>query len=177
MIIEKYHRIIISVCMAVILINVVVLSFIFGKQGKSIHAIQKAILAEQRKPVAGKDEREKDLNAWVKTDMNRAVERIPHIFSLTRQAGQIVSLTDRNHLFSLKGMVFRPEKNDHPFLINYSTTMTLRGEYSGLKGFIADIQNLPALVFMDELNFTRTSDRALTLKLKISLYFRGDSDG
>jgi Tfp pilus assembly protein PilO len=163
--------------MAVILINVVVFSFVIAKQGKSIRAVQKSILAEQRKPVAGKGGMEKDLNARVKNDMDRAVERLPHLFSLTRQAGEIVSLTDRNHLLSLREMVFRPEKSDHPFLINYSTTMTLKGDYSGFKGFIADIQNLPELVFMDELSFTRSSDRALTLKLKIFLYFRGDSDG
>ncbi len=174
---EKYQKNIISACMVVIFLNAVVLFFVIGKQRKSILGIQKSIFTEQRRPVARKGEREWDINARVENDFNTVVERIPHIFSLTRQAGKIASLTDRNHLFSEKGMLFKPEKIDHPFLVNYSTTMTLRGDYSRLKGFIADIQNLPELVVMDELSFTRTSDRTLSLKLKISLYFRGEIDG
>ena len=174
---EKYHKIIIFVCMAVLLLNVVVLFLWIGQQRKSLQGIQRSIFMEQRRPAAGKDEREWDLNARVEYDINRMAERIPHIFSLTRQAGKIASLADRNHLFSEKGMLFKPEKTNHPFLVNYSTTMTLKGDYSRLKGFIADIQNLPELLFMDELSFTRTPDRTLSLKLKISLYFKGETDG
>lgn len=177
MIIEKHHKNIIFVCMAVLLLNVVVFFLLIEKQRKSIEAIQESILTEQRSPVATKGGGEWDLNARVKNDKDRLVEKIPHIFSLTRQAGKIVSLTDLNHLISEKGMLFRPEESDHPFLVNYSTTMTLRGDYSGLKGFIADIQNLPELIFMDELSFTRASDRALSLNLKIILCFRGEIDG
>ncbi len=177
MIMEKHHKNIIWLCMAVILINVVALFLLIEKQRNRIEAIQKSILTEQRRPVARKSGVEWDLNAGVQNDMDSLVERIPHIFLLTRQAGKIVSLTDRNHLRSEKGMLFKPERIDHPFLVNYSTTMTLRGDYRGLKGFIADIQNLPELVSMDELSFTRTSDRALSLNLKIFLYFRGENDG
>ena len=71
-------------------------------------------------------------------------------------------------------MVFEPEYVTELDLMKYTSSFSVQGEYSIMKGFLADIQNSNTLFCIESLSLSkqRNNGRKIEMKVKISTYLR-----
>lgn len=56
--------------------------------------------------------------------------------------------------------------------------MRLRGDYSGLRAFVYELERAPEFVIIDDVSLTEASqDEALSLAIRLSTYYRLDANG
>ncbi|MFK5952280.1 MAG: hypothetical protein QM498_04420 [Desulfobacterium sp.] len=174
---------IISIGMVLILCNVFFWMTLVRPQAKQIHVLEQ-IMASQRlvsqpmSPGSGSD-----YEKWeaIKADMDRIMDtRVPHIFLLPEYAGRIASSLHKSGLSMTGKMVFKPGNASEPLGLNrYGTVINVTGEYRQFKRFIADLQNFPEMILVEDVTFTRSSGKEAGVKLSlvIDLFFKGNLDG
>lgn len=174
----KKNKIVMLLSILFIIGNAGVNVFLIDNQKKKIKSIQHR-LASARKIAVPDTDSETEKHITARYDIKKAVNDLPHVFTFTEQAGKIGTIIDRNRLYLQKSMLFKSEKSDRLSLTKYSTNIIVTGDYKGLKGFIADIQNSPELICMTNLRFKRSSDNdsRISLACEISIFFKGKSQG
>jgi len=111
--------------------------------------------------------------------VGKVLETLPRIFSLTEHVGSLCRLIDENGLTVKNGLAFRQGVSERLGLRTYSTSVTVSGDYKGVKGFVADLQNFSGLIRLDNMVFSKTPEDGggVDLKLDISIYFRESAHG
>ena len=175
-----HHKIIIFFSIIILFCNLIVKFYLIDIQINKINILQKQLVEERNRPLTQKKkEPDSEKYFFMKNDIDKVIEGLPHIFSLAEYVSRIGALIEKNQLSAGKGIVFKPEPPGRLGLRKCSTTLSLNGGYKGLKGLIVDLQNLPELLTLDRITFSRLSEnrKKISLNLGISIYFRGDLDG
>ncbi|MDA3915445.1 MAG: type 4a pilus biogenesis protein PilO [Deltaproteobacteria bacterium] len=165
----KQYKIIIIACAVAILCNIAVKYYLISEQNKNIIALQKIIAAAR-----SGSHLKADTGSTSREDISRIMHKIPREFSFTQYAAELRDLIDINDLHVEKTMVFKPEKIKKSDLLKYNTNIVVTGDYRKIKKLIADILNLPGVVYFNSINFTRVKDSQdkVELKFELSLFFK-----
>jgi Tfp pilus assembly protein PilO len=169
----KQYKIIIIACAVVILCNIAVKYYLISEQNKNIIALQKVITAAR-----SGSHLQADMSLLSEStsqeDISRIMHKIPMEFSFTQYAAKLRELMDINDLSVEKTLVFKPEKIKKSDLLKYNTNIVVTGNYRQIKKLIADILNLPGVVYFNSINFTRVKDSQdkVEFKFKLSLFFK-----
>ncbi|WP_459915902.1 type 4a pilus biogenesis protein PilO [Desulfocicer niacini] len=174
---------IIFIAMMLILCNGVFWMTVLSRQERRIKALEHT-LASQRIDIKrvtsdyGPDEKKWEA---IKADMDRVIDtRVPHIFLLPEYAGRIAESLQKSGLSMTGKMVFQPGTVSEPLGLNrYGTVITVSGAYPQFKRFLADLQNFPEIIVLDDITLTRSAagESGVTLSLVIDLFFKGNLDG
>ena len=169
----KQYKIIIIACAVAILCNIAVKYYLISEQNKNIIALQK-VIADARSGSHLKADMSLLLVSTRKEDISRVMHKIPREFSFTKYAAELRALMDINDLYIEKTLVFKPEKIKNSDLLKYNTNIAVTGNYRKIKKLIADILNLPGVVYFNSMNFTRVKDSQdkVELKFELSLFFK-----
>jgi Tfp pilus assembly protein PilO len=169
----KKIKIIIYVCVCIMLSNIAVKYFIIGNQSSYISFLQKKAIAV-RSDTSSASERSAQQISKQYNDLKKIMNKIPKEFSFSDYAIKVRSLIDKNQLFIEDSLIFRPEKTLNPSLLVYNTNIIVTGNYSDIKQFIADIQNLTGLKYLNAVSMKRgEKDRErIQLNLMLSVFFR-----
>ncbi len=174
----RRFKIITLSCIVAILCNIVVMVTIIEQQEHKVAVLQKVIAAAR----SGKYEvQEKlELNSYElieKTEINKILNTIPQEFAFTKYAANIRYLVDKNNLFIDDGLIFKPENNYNEKLMKFNSNLKVAGNYSTLKKLIADIQNLPGIIFINSVSFFRNNEdiNMITLNINLSVFFRRET--
>ena len=102
------------------------------------------------------------------------MNEIPQEFSFSEYAVKVRSLIDMNQLFIEDSLVFSPEETQNPSLLVYNTNIIVTGKYPAIKQFIADIQNLKGLKYLNSVSMIRDSKHRerIKLSLRLSVFLR-----
>ncbi|WP_139795697.1 hypothetical protein [Desulfocicer vacuolatum] len=117
----------------------------------------------------------------IKTDMIRVLnERVPHVFLLPEFADRIASSLHKHGLSMTGKMIFQTGAMPEILGLNrYRTVINVSGKYPQFKRFIAELQNFPEILLIEDLTFSRSDDKnaGIKLSLTIDLFFKGNLDG
>jgi len=107
-------------------------------------------------------------------DISRIMHEIPMEFSFTQYAAKLRALMDINDLYVEKTMVFKSAKIKKSDLLKYNTNIAVTGNYRKIKKLIADILNLPGVVYFNSIHFTKVKDSQdkVELKFELALFFK-----
>ena len=119
-----------------------------------------------------------DLNRKIK-DLQQAITFFNSKLPAQREIDSI--LTEVTHLAeanSLQTTTFKPLRNEH--YSNYSEQpieMTLIGDFNGYYSFLLELEKLPRLTRISQMNLARISDRdgEMTAKLVLSIFYEPES--
>jgi len=170
---NRKYKIIIIACVAAILCNIAVKYYLISDQNRQIVTLQK-VIAEARSNSYLKTGISLQPLSTSKDDISRIMNKIPEEFLFTQYAVDLRALMDTNDLYVEKTLVFRPEKLENSQLLKYNTYIFVTGDYAGIKKLIADILNLPGVVYFNSVNFTRASEspEKVEFKFELSLFFK-----
>jgi Tfp pilus assembly protein PilO len=169
----KQYKIIIIACAVAILCNIAVKYYLISEQNKNIIALQKVITAAR-----SGSHLQADMSLLSEStsqeDISRIMHKIPMEFSFTEYAVKLRDLMDIIDLHVEKTLVFKPEKIKKSDLLKYNTNIAVTGNYRQIKKLIADILNLPGVVYFNSINFTKVKDSQdkVELKFELSLFFK-----
>ncbi|GLI38992.1 type 4a pilus biogenesis protein PilO [Geobacter hydrogenophilus] len=106
-------------------------------------------------------------------DLAAFQERIPLKRDFTRQMMEVFEIAANNGL-KVKGITYKPEAQKEANLVVYGVTMSLDGQYAGIKSFISDLQCHGGLLTIDSISLSNTSmtEEAVSLKMQLSAYLR-----
>lgn len=170
--VNKYKIVLIACCVA-LLCNFVAKNYFVNQQSQKIKILQKVVAAARSgryiksdKSFAHKQARENDLQ--------KILKKIPEEFLFTEYAAEIRTLIDKNHLLIENSLVFIPGKVQKKDLINYTTGISVKGNYKKIKSLLGDFQNLPGLTYIDSVTMTRLKDDfgMIQLNLRLFVYFK-----
>jgi Tfp pilus assembly protein PilO len=169
----KQYKIIIISCAVAILCNIAVKYYLISEQNKNIIALQK-VIADARSSSHLKADISLLPVSTRKEDISRIMHKIPREFSFTQYAAKLRALMDINDLYVEKTLVFKPEKIKNSDLLKYNTNITVTGNYDEIKKLIADILNLPGVVYFNSAHFKRAKDSQdkIEFKSELSLFFK-----
>ena len=174
---------IIFIGMVLVLCNGIFWLTVVRWQERRMHTLEhtlasQRIASESRPPGSGPDYKK-----WqaIKADMDRVIDtRVPHIFLLPEYAGRVADSLQKSGLSMGGKMVFQPGTVSEPLGLNrYGTAITVSGTYPQFKRFLADLQNFPEIIVLEDIRFTRSAagEAGVTLSLVIDLFFKGNLDG
>lgn len=169
----KKVKIIIYVCVFAILCNIVVKYFIIGNQSTYISFLQKKAVAVRSDTSSASARSEQQISKQY-NEIEMILNEIPKEFAFSEYAVKVRSLVDTNQLFIEDSLVFSPEETENPSLLVYNTHIIVTGKYPAIKQFIADIQNLKGLKYLNSVNMTRDSKsrERIKLSLRLSVFLR-----
>ena len=168
----KKVKIFIIIFVFAILCNIVVKFFVIGNQSTYIHFLQKKAVAA-RTDSSSAFEKSKLQISKLHNDINMIMNEIPKEFSFLEYAVKIRSLIDENQLVFEDSLIFIPEETKNLSLLVYTTNILVTGKYPDIKQFVADIQNLKGLKYLNSVSITRGKNRqSITLSLKLSVFLR-----
>ena len=151
-----------------ILCNIVVQYLVIGNQSTYIFVLQKKVLATRNDTSLASERSERQISKQY-NDIKMIMNEIPKEFSFSDYAVKVRSLIDKNKLFIEDSLVFRPEETQNSSLLVYNTNIIVTGKYSDIKQFIADIQNLKGLKFLNSVSMTREGKYRERIKLSLGL--------
>lgn len=169
------YRLIFIMLTGIVFLNLIVKFYFIDLQEKTINRLHKELVAKEKPPsVSETDKTDSERYLWFRKNINKVISDVPHIFSLTEHADKIRILIGKNRLTSIKTITLKPEKYGRLDLEKCSTTISVQGDYKGLRGLIRDLQNLPELLTLDSIVFSRSSEnrKVISLTLVVSIYFK-----
>ncbi|MCK5542485.1 MAG: type 4a pilus biogenesis protein PilO [Desulfobacterales bacterium] len=169
----KKVKIIIYICVFAILCNIAVKFFIIGNQSKYISFLQKKAVAVRSDTSSAFERSERQISKQY-NDIKMIMNEIPKEFSFSEYAVKVRSLIDANQLVIEDSLIFNPKETESPFLLVYNTNIIVTGNYSNIKQFIADIQNLKGLKDLNSVSMTRDEKYRdiIKLSLRLSVFLR-----
>jgi len=168
----RFNRFFWGSCALVLLVNLVFAAVVVGRQQKHIEALQ-ALYTKKRNPDVPheRDEIARYRIAGVELELFKRklaskeefVERVREIHQLLQRSG-----------LQMQGLTFKPTKVGPLALWKYTSSFRVRGRFSQLKAFIADLQNSKSMFCLDRVSFKRVSGSRgqVDLNLKVSTYFK-----
>lgn len=107
-----------------------------------------------------------------KNDLNRFTDLLPAVVHIADKARELNAVLDK-HDFSISKLTFTPDKTNALSLWKYTTSFRVTGEYAKLKTLLAEIQNLPGLFCIENLNLKSEKDKNLVnMTFRIATYFK-----
>lgn len=161
-------------CLALLLLNVFFYVFYIRSQQQQVRELQvrysrqRAELAQLSKTAGGKE-----LQARQEAVLEAFENRLPQKVAFTEKAAEIDQLLRKNGL-RVEKMSFTPSEAKELALWEYATTLSVKGSYDGLKGFLADLQNSPSLFSIEKLSFEKDleDNGPLEMTLSLATFFR-----
>jgi len=169
--------------MALILCNALFWITVVRPQGKQIKGLERTLTSQRNVSKSVTSGAGVDYKKWeaIQMDMDRVLDtRVPHIFLLPEYAGRIASSLHKSGLSMTGKMLFQPGTVSEPLGLNrYGTVIEVSGKYPQFKRFLADLQNFPEIIVVEDITFTRSGagESQVTLSLAIDLFFKGNLDG
>lgn len=169
----KKIKIIIYICVFAILCNIAVKFFIIGNQSKYISFLKKKAIAVRSDTNSAFEKSERQISKQY-NDIKIIMNEIPKEFSFSEYAVKVRSLIDKNQLIIQNSLVFSPEETKNLSLRVYNTNIVVTGQYPGIKQFIADIQNIKGLKYLNSVSMTRDTKYRdiIQLSLRLSVFLR-----
>ncbi len=169
--------------MMLILCNGIFWMTVVSRQERRIQALEHTLASQRialKQIPSGSAADDKKWEA-IRADMDRVMDtRVPHIFLLPEYAGRIAESLQKSGLSMTGKMVFQPATVSEPLGLNrYGTVITVSGAYPQFKRFLADLQNFPEIIVLEDITLTRSvaGESGVTLSLVIDLFFKGNLDG
>ena len=161
----KKYKIIICVFCLIIAVNLIVKYSVIQDQAHEISILEKGVVkarkGSQNKSGAGIIKEEEEIKFFFNA--------LPEFVSFTEYAVTIRELIDTNQLIIEDSLIFVPEKTERTDLLQFHSNIRVVGDYGKIKQFIADIQNLPGLNYMNAVNITREKEAPDRIKLSLEL--------
>lgn len=161
------------ICGSLLILNLLFYIGFIKKQESRIHKLQELYTEKRgaREPV-----KDKRMVSYLKAkeDMLTFREKLPPKTSFAESVRELYDLLRKRDLGVVK-MTYQPEPIDALGGVwKYTTSFTVTGQYSNLKGLLADVQNSSSLFCIENLSFTNRSKDAeqIDMGLKIGMYFR-----
>jgi len=163
----------ILVCLVIILGNIGARFFLVKDQVDQVAELQQT-LSQVRNPSGLHRILAKETGSLPAKDIEKIYGVIPSAFHLTDYGTDIRSLMDKNRLIIKDSLVFIPAETRVPNLLRFNTRIAANGSYPDIKAFLADVSNLPGLVYMNTVQLARQkNDRSrIQLTLDLSLIFQ-----
>jgi Tfp pilus assembly protein PilO len=163
----------ILVCLVIILGNIGMRFFLLTDQVDQVAELQQ-ILSRVRNPSGLHRISANEKMSGLETDMEKIYGEIPSIFHLIGYGTDIRKLVDKNRLNIRDSLIFIPAETQVPKLIRFNTRVAADGSYPDIKAFLADVCNLPGLVFINTVQLERQKDdrSRIQLALDLSLIFQ-----
>jgi Tfp pilus assembly protein PilO len=169
----KKFKVVILVCLVIILGNMGVRFILVKDQTDQVIKLQQS-LSQVRNPSGLHRTLAKEAEPLLAKDIEKIYGKIPSAFHLTDYGTDIRTLVDKNHLNISDSLVFIPAETQVPNLLRFNTRIAADGSYPDIKAFLADVSNLPGLVYINTVLLERQkNDRSrIQLTLDLSLIFQ-----
>jgi hypothetical protein len=169
----KKYNMGILVCLVIILGNLGTRFFLINSQIHQVVGLQQA-LSRARNPSGLHQTLMEETVSVLTKDIEKIYGKIPSALHLTDYGTNIRALMDKNRLNIRGSLVFMPAETRVPNLLRFNTRIAVDGSYPDIKAFLADVYNLPGLVFINTVQLTRqTNDPPrIQLTLDLSLIFQ-----
>lgn len=166
-------KILMGVFLGVILCNFIFHLVFLDDQARQISESQR-LISDIRKKTAKYSEDQMDPGLRLADDINKVVGRVPEEFSFTQLAVALGKLLDKHNLQSQTNLVFKPEKIKSQDYLLFHTRFSATGGYADIKAFIAELQNLPGIIYPDSVKILRIKENEpkLRLRMGLSILFR-----
>jgi Tfp pilus assembly protein PilO len=163
----------ILVCLVIILGNMGARFLLVKDQIDQVGGLQQT-LSEIRNPSGFHGILTKETGAVLEKDIEKIYSKIPTAFHLTDYGTDIRTLMDKNGLIINDSLVFIPGETQVPNLLRFNTRISADGSYPDIKAFLADVSNLPGLVYINTVQLERQkNDRSrIQLTLDLALIFQ-----
>jgi Tfp pilus assembly protein PilO len=163
----------ILMCLVIILGNMGVRFFLVNDQVGQVAELQQT-LSRVRNPSGFHWISANETGKELETDIEKIYGEIPSIFHLIGYGTDIRNLVDKNRLVIRDSLVFIPAEIQVPELIRFNTRIAANGTYPDIKAFLADVCNLPGLVYINTVQLERQKDdrSRVQLALDLSLIFQ-----
>lgn len=165
----------ILVCLVIILGNMGVRFFLVTDQVHQVAELQQ-LLSRVRHPSGSALPRTSanETGTGLETGIQKIYGEIPSRFHLIGYGTDIRHLLGKHRLNIRDSLVFIPAETQMPDLIRFNTRVAADGSYPDIKAFLADVCNLPGLVFINTVQMERRKDdrSPVQLALDLSLIFQ-----
>jgi Tfp pilus assembly protein PilO len=162
-------------CLAIIalaLANIVLYIFIMGFQISKLNTLQNEWLENRQRPSSGYLEKSLIFSQG-KKDLAVFDSRIPPKKDFMRVVGELFEIASNNGL-SIGSVGYKPELIKDRDLLVYGLSFSVEGSYAAVKSFIADIEQSPEIVSIDQINLTgaESSPDSVKVSVRISAFFK-----
>lgn len=158
----------ILVCLVIILGNIGARFFLVKDQIDQVTRLQQS-LSQIRKPSGLHQISVNETGRVLEKDIEKIYTMIPSAFHLVDYGTDIRDLMDKNRLNIRDSLVFIPAETQVPDLLRFNTRIEADGQYPDIKAFLADIYNLPGLVYINTVQLERQQDDRSRIQLILNL--------
>ncbi len=169
----KKYRLLLFICTLCIAANFFAKAYLIKAQAERILYLQK-LASATRLNVAKPGSDQYASNRQTADALSKLLSDVDGEHHMPRYADQISFLVEKNRLRLEKDLVFAAREDNIPFLTKYSSRFTVKGKYADLKKFLADIQNIRGLSYIDllEISSSRPVKNSVSLSIGIHVYFK-----
>jgi type IV pilus assembly protein PilO len=162
-------------CLAIIalgLVNILLYIFIMSFQVSKLDALRNQWLDKRQRPSFGALDKTL-IYSQGKKDLAVFNSRIPPKKDFMRVVGELFDIASNNGL-SVGSVGYKPELIKDRNLLVYGLTFSVSGSYAAVKNFIADIEQSPEMVSLDQITLTggEASQDSVKVSVQISAFFR-----
>ncbi|MBE9503472.1 MAG: type 4a pilus biogenesis protein PilO [Proteobacteria bacterium] len=133
-------------------------------------------LRKEKSGVRAELKRQQDYASLIKTmesDISSFVGELPAEREMTRIIKEMHALARKSGV-TIKAAKYTPSIGKNKDLLHYTIVAPVSGSYSQVRKFIYNIEKVPYLMNIEDLGLTSGKENAVSLSLKISVYFRTD---
>ena len=168
----RFNRFFWGSCGLILMANLVFNVVIVRRQKKHIERLQ-AVYSMKRNPDVPREKEEIARYRIASVELTLFKRKLSSKEAFVDRVREIHELLQRNRL-QMQGLTFKPEQMESLALWRYTSSFRVRGKFSQLKRFIADLQNSKSFFCLDRVSFKRVSNSQglVDLSLEVSTYFR-----
>jgi hypothetical protein len=168
----RFNRYFWGSCALILLINLVFYAVVVKRQRNHIEGLQ-ALYSKKRNPDVPRERDEIARYRIAGVELKLFKGKLPPKEKFVERVRELHELLQRNGL-QMRRLTFKPEEVGPLSLWKYTSSFSVRGKFSQLKLFIADLQNSQSLFCLDRVSFKRASNSQgrVELNLEVSTYFK-----
>lgn len=174
---KTQFKLIIGVCILAVCLNIAAKIILIQEQNQKIALLQKVIAAARSGNYLKKEQPEEKNIPALADDIKNIRNKIPREISFTEYVSNISKIMDQNGFTIEKNLTFVPEKITRNDLLKYNTRLEATASYPRIKQFIADVLNLPGLIYFDAVKLTRDKDRQdmVRFQFELAVFFKKET--
>ena len=171
----KERRKIFSLLAVLLLADVILFAAILFFQRPRLETLQVTWFEKRRLQKGGDSRSLATVYQEGQADLAKFQDHIPAKREYTRLLGDLLELAENNEL-SAGGVTYKPSPVKGEKLVIYKLNMDVKGKYAGIKSFIADIQQLPQIITIDNmgLNSEGLTEETVDMRFQLSIYLKGE---
>lgn len=171
------YKLIIGVCILAVCLNIAAKTILIQGQNQKIILLQKVIAAARSGSYLKKENPEVKRAPALTDDIQNIQAKIPKEISFTEYVSNISKLMDQNGFTIERNLAFVPEKITRNDLLKYKTRFETTASYPRVKQFIADVLNLPGLIYFDAVKLIRDKDRQdmVRFQFELAVFFKKET--